>query len=511
MAVELRCPDCRAKLKLKSAPEPGSEVECPECYAVFDAPDDADEGGGHAVAPAKSKRPRDDADDDADDGGDRPATKVKKRKEKKAKAGADPKAPRKRKAKKKETNKALLAILIGGGVLFLCVVIGMLYWFFGRKPAAYELMAYLPPDSTSVQGANIGHVRRYVEFYKRFESQVNDAGFKKAADAAAKAVGKKPEEFIDYMVTGTNKNNESALVIKASGEFDGGELKRMAGARQGSANGVTYYTVDPIPGVFAGRLRVFAPTPRLVVFVPESVSQGTFNRIVGGTPPDDGVPGKFGSLAKRTVRGTAWTMIALDANNKPKAPEKNKEGGGGGNAEYEGLLAGAVGSAKAFGLKVSVGSRHVRFEAILQFNDPDPARALRDKFRDSPLAKTDDASLDPPRYWKQFESSVVGNRKVGTELYSTLGATTSGDLFVIYAESETLTLMDAAGSMVGKMTGSNNSGGGGGGMQMPTPAPGGGGGGEKAPGGRVGGAQGGVAFRRRRVRPARGAVPRISV
>ena len=39
MAVELRCPDCRAKLRLPDEPEPGSDVECPECNAVFPAPD----------------------------------------------------------------------------------------------------------------------------------------------------------------------------------------------------------------------------------------------------------------------------------------------------------------------------------------------------------------------------------------------------------------------------------------------------------------------------------------
>ncbi len=498
MAVELRCPDCRAKLKLKSAPEPGSEVECPECYAVFDAPGD-DDDGGHGVPAARARR----AADDDDDGGDRPATRVKKPKEKKAKAGKDGKTPRKRRAKKKETNKAVMTMLIVGGVMFLVVVIGMLWWFFKRQPPAYELMAYLPPDSTSVQGANIGHVRRYVEFYKKFESQVNDTGFKRAGDAAAKAVGMPPESFIDYMVTGTNGKGDSALVLKASAGFDAGGLAKMPGARQGTASGVTYYTVDPIPGVFAGRLRVFAPTQKLVVFVPESASQGAFNRITAGTPADDGVPGKFGALAKRTVRGTAWTLIALDASNKPKEPEKSKEGGGSGNAEYEKLLAGAVGSAKAFGLKTSVGSRHVRFEAILQFSESDPARALRDKFRDSPLAKADDASLDPPRYWKQFVSSVIGNQKVGTELYSTLGATTSGDLFILYAESETMTIMDVAGTLVGKMTGGGNAGGGGGGNGMPAP--------QGGPGGRVGGAEKGVAFRRRRVRPRGGAVPRISV
>ena len=97
--------------------------------------------------------------------------------------------------------------------------------------------------------------------------------------------------------------------------------------------------------------------------------------------------------------------------------------------------------------------------------------------------------LDPPRYWKEFEQKVVGNKKVGTELYSTLGATTSGNLFILYAETETLTLMDAVSSIVGKMTGVNNQGGGGGApMMAPPQQPGG------PPGGRGEAAAKGVAL-----------------
>ncbi|HEX4614043.1 MAG TPA: hypothetical protein VH092_38025 [Urbifossiella sp.] len=470
MAVELRCPDCRARLKLKTAPEPGTEVECPECNAVFEAPDDGD------AAPARSRRAADDGDDRprrTGDDDDRPRKKEKK--EKPPKAGADPKAPRKRKAKKKETNRTLLTVLIILGVLFLAVVIGMLVWFFTRKPAAYELMNYLPPDCNSVQGANLGHVRKYVEFYKKFESAVNETGFKKAGDAAAKAVGASPDDFIDYMVTGSSPKGESALVIKAKAEFDGSQLSKLPGAKAGTADGRTYYTVDPIPGVFAGRLRVFAPTPRLVVFCPESVPPGTFSKMIAGNAadPDNAVPTRLGALGKQASRGTAWTVILLDTNNRPKAPEKKDAPGGAG--EFDGLAATTVQSAKGFALKTSVRSRVVRFEAMVLFNDPEPARNLLLKYRDSALAKSDDASIEPPRFWKDFAQSVVGNKKVGIELFSTLSARTSGDIFIISAESETTTIMDAAGGMVGKMTGTNNSGGGmGGGAQMPPPGGGGG-------------------------------------
>ena len=71
MAVELRCPDCRAKLRLKAAPEAGTEVECPKCGTVFPAPEPEPEPEADDDAP-KSKA----ADDD---GGDEKPKKAKKK------------------------------------------------------------------------------------------------------------------------------------------------------------------------------------------------------------------------------------------------------------------------------------------------------------------------------------------------------------------------------------------------------------------------------------------------
>lgn len=486
MAVELRCPDCRAKLKLKKAPAPGTEVECPECYAVFDAPEDVDDVDLRTDddTPPPRRRP-------ADDDDDRPKKK-KKEKPKKEKVAPGAKAPKKRKAKKKETNKTVMIVLIAGGLAFLGLVIFMLCWFFLRKPAAYELMNYLPPDCNVVEGANIGHVRRYVELYKKFEQPVNGAHFKLASDAVAAAVGGDEKEFLDYYASGTTPKGESALVLKAMLPFDGSRLSKLPGAKQGTADGRTYYTVDPIAGVFSGRLKVFSPSPKLVVICPEGISPGTFNKMISGNTgdPDAAVPARFGDLGKQTVRGTAWIIIWYDNNNRPKELDNKDVGGGAG--EWEKQAASATKSAKAFGFKASVGSRHVKFEVRLLFPDSDAAKALRDRFRESPLAKSDDASIDPPRYWKQFVSKVVGNQKVGVELFTSIGATYSGDVFVISSECETNTLMDSVGTMVTKMVGGNNPGGGpmmpaGGGAPAGMNGPGG-------QGGRAGAAGAGVAL-----------------
>src|SRR5438552_920117 len=113
MAVELRCPDCRAKLRLQEQPEPGTEIECPECNAVFTAPDldtgeVPDARGKPKAADSKPKpRPSDDDEDQPKKHGDGGKARD---------VDFDPNAPRKRRAKKKETNRAALTFIIIAGV-----------------------------------------------------------------------------------------------------------------------------------------------------------------------------------------------------------------------------------------------------------------------------------------------------------------------------------------------------------------------------------------------------------
>src|SRR5262245_54494450 len=110
MAVELRCPDCRAKLKLKTAPDPGTEVECPKYGPVSPAPEPEPEPEEEAPKEKPEKRQK------------------KEKKAKKASATTAPAAPKKRKAKKRETSKAALFAVIGTGVFMLLTVTGVLIW-----------------------------------------------------------------------------------------------------------------------------------------------------------------------------------------------------------------------------------------------------------------------------------------------------------------------------------------------------------------------------------------------
>src|SRR3954471_6036630 len=102
MAVELRCPECRAKLRLPADPEPGTDVECPKCSNVFPAPD-PDTGEVPDARARKKKggdgdKPKKKA---ADPAGDQPAEGEKKPEEKKP--APEGKARKKRRAKKNKT------------------------------------------------------------------------------------------------------------------------------------------------------------------------------------------------------------------------------------------------------------------------------------------------------------------------------------------------------------------------------------------------------------------------
>ncbi|MDB5308974.1 MAG: hypothetical protein JWO38_3176 [Gemmataceae bacterium] len=492
MAVELRCPDCRAKLRLPSAPETGTEVECPECGAVFAAPDPdtgdtPDRRGKKKAAGEKPvKKPPVDDDDEDDDRPKKPAADDKKKPD-------DKKQPKKRKAKKKETNKTAMIAIIVGVVLFLAVLVSLLAWFFTRKPVSYEMMSYLPDDSVTATGLNIGHMAKYSEFIKVVEGSYKDLGFKRAADALSKVIGGETNDMIDYVVIGSGKSG-SGLVIRTKKEFDQGLLAKLPGARSGTADGRTYYTIPGFDKLWAGaaqELRVFAPTSRLVVFCPAQGNESTFKKMLNGNRdnPDTTLAARVGPLGKRTMRGTFWHIWVFEPTSRPTVSEKDKTSDGVQGA-FQKQAATSTASAQGMGFKASIGSRAVRFEVIIWFKDSDAAKELYTKYKESDLTKED---AEPPKFWKDVSQNMITSKKVAGELFQNLGAKASGELFVIYSECETAVLMEVISSLAGKLTGQSGGGGMPGGPGGMPGGPGGPGGAPGMPGGPQGmpGAPGG--------------------
>jgi hypothetical protein len=199
MAVELRCPDCRAKLKLKTAPDPGTEIECPKCGTVFPAPEPEPEPEDEAPKEKAEKREK----------------KGKKTKTKKPKAGAESNAPRKRKIKKRETSKTALIAVISAGVLMLMTVGGVLIWYFTRTPKSVEMMLYVPEDAQMAMGMNLGHAQKYPEFYKGVANMHAGSDYKAAGDAIAKAAGiADMDAMTDYVVKASSSSNGWSIVYR---------------------------------------------------------------------------------------------------------------------------------------------------------------------------------------------------------------------------------------------------------------------------------------------------------
>ena len=192
MAVELRCPGCRAKLRLPTAPEEGSEIECPKCGQVFAADAagvPAARGGGDEPKPRKKPS------------GDAP----EKPKKKKAGETSATASPRRRKLKKRKSNPYVLYGAVGGGLLLLGIFIGAIIWFFNRTSASQEMMLYLPDDCDEVSGINLGHLQKYPEFYKTCENSFGNTGFKRAADMFSRALGQETNDTITYVVQGNGR------------------------------------------------------------------------------------------------------------------------------------------------------------------------------------------------------------------------------------------------------------------------------------------------------------------
>jgi predicted Zn finger-like uncharacterized protein len=511
MAVELRCPDCRTKLRLQAAPDAGTEVECPKCGTVFPAPapapepDDGDE-------PKKKKPP---AEGGAKKGErDKPAKGTKAAADKPA-AGKDakPNAPKKRRAKKKETSKAALIGVISAGAVMLLSMAGVLIWYYTRTTKAVEMFYYVPEDAQSAYGINLGHAQKYPAFYKATATVQTGTDFKSAGDAVAKAAGTEMDGLMDYVVRAESVANGASIVFRTKAEFDDAALAKIPDAEKKSLDGTTYYLAAVLPK--GEKARVFAPTKRLIVVCPESTNEAAFKKILSGHSGnrDKTLGVRMGDLGARVTRGTYWSLTLFDdAVKPPGAGEADPQPagqpgagggapapkGGGSSAQDDKKLArarevaDALNGAKGWGVKASLGSREVRLEIDVWQKDGDKLSAYTKKMKESELGKADDGT--PPR-WFSEETQQLGDKKVAAQLLSNIGFGSSGALFYARTAVETTDIQQSATRVLNKVLGKQPQQGGG----MPTGGPGGPGG--KPPGGPPGGLPG--AKQRRRYGPVR--------
>ncbi len=465
MAIELRCPDCRAKLRLKAAPQPGTDIECPKCEAVFTAPD-LDDDDADTPPPKKKKIPE-------------VASKAKAADQKTDSPKAPlPRGPRKRRAKKKETSKLSLILMIGAAVVMVGVMSGTLIWFFTRTSKAVEMFYYVPEDAQFAIGINIGHAQKYPKFYEQVKSSQEGTDFKIAGQTIAKAAGTDFEALIDYMVRADSFSQGSAIVFRTKEEFDSEALAKIPNATKKTASGVTYYvTPNILPGGQSGI--VFAPTNRLIVVCRRDMeNKPAFQKMLTGHADNRektlGI--RMGPLGKRITRGTFWQMTLYDNNVRPPSPPQTQPttpGGAGGAPQQPGddteeqfkrVQAEALNGAQGMGVKASLGSREVRFEIVVWHKDSDKASEYAKKMQDSELGKGDEG--EPPRWFKN-KTQGLGDRKVAAQLLSNIGFGSSGELFYAKSAVETVDMQQQAGTIILKVTGQSKDATGGGPGVMP--------------------------------------------
>jgi hypothetical protein len=500
MAVELRCPDCRAKLRLKVAPEAGTEVECPKCGTVFPAPEPEPEPNEDAPKPKKKSAAS--AEDDEKDKTDSEKKDKKTKTKKDAKPGAS-KTPKKRKFKKKETSKAALIAVISIGVFMLLCMTGVLIWFFGRTPKSVEMFYYVPEDSQTAIGINLGHAQKYPEFYKSLKSTIESSDFKTPGDAIAKAAGTDFNGLLDYAVKANSSKSGWAIVFRTKAEFDAGALAKIPGAEKKSADGKTYYTA---PDLLTNNQRglVFAPTNRLIVVCPTTMDgQPAFKKMLNGhgDNKDKTLGVRMGDLGKRITRGTFWQLILFDTDLKSESvlPGTDKNSGGSREDSQQKKLkvfSDALNSTRGMGIKASIGSRQVRFEIAITYGDSDKASSFAKVMKESDLGKGDEG--EPPKWFKD-DTMSLGDKKIAAQLLSNIGFGSSGAIFYVTSYVDTLDLQPSSGRLIGAVLGiAQRQGGGvpmggGPGGAPPNLPPGGPGGGGKPGGGKP----------RRRPNPAR--------
>jgi phage FluMu protein Com len=513
MAVELRCPKCKAKLSLRVEPEPYSEIECPKCAHVFPCEDNIVHAGEADEEPKRKKKSA------AAESDEKPKKDEKKDAPEEKKDGAKPppeqkKKRKRRKAKKRKTSNKVMIAIITGVVLVVGSVAGVLIWFFTKKSASQEMMTYLPADSSIVVGINLGHMKKYPDFYKAASGLFANSTFKKTGDLFAKALGNDSiDDVIDYVVQGAGVIGDiatgrrfDATVMRTKEEYDTSLLSKMPGAKEYTLSGVKYYTLPDDVG-YPG-LRVFAPTNRLVVFCSgDTIPADKFKAMLNGNKDNmDATPyARSGPLGKQVIRGTVWQFHFLPESGTPSitnffrpAPVHSTTGGNDEEfllwQEIEAIRSGA----KCSGYKASVGSRETRGEWFVWYDSSEAATAMRKKWRERDFIK--DEEKEVPRWFKSMAQKSGCGKTAENVIRDGLDFKASGELFSVRTSAETKLLQGGIGSLVTQFIGSSQSFGGGngpGGTPMPGPGgkpPGGGGAmppmpgpGGKPPGGGPGG------------------------
>lgn len=382
MAFDIRCPECKAKLRLDEAPDPDTPIECPRCGSQFEAPDDAAPAAG---GKAKAKKP----------------------------AGGP---PQRKKAKKKKTNPAVLLIAIFAGLVCIVAIGFGLHWFVGRAGKVEEMLTCVPGECNWARGVNTGQLVNYPGYNDQV-SKFKTASVQAASDDVARAAGQDPADFLNYLVIAKSRQTSGTgtmYVFRSKKKFNKDALGTgLPGAATYQVNGETCYRTNG-SGLLAGAV-VYCPSDRIVVIVPQGQMQNQLisGAVNGKSNKKDSFAGQLDTSGWMAAKGSIWLIIrqtgALSnyipdslgeaAKDFPKLEEKAKK-------------------AKTFAQWTTPGGSGVRFGAAIECESSKDADELPSYFRKGPLGQGDES--EPPNGFKR-SFNFTGDKRGFGEMMQYMG------------------------------------------------------------------------------------------
>jgi hypothetical protein len=411
MALEVRCPECRAKMRLDEPPEPGEAIECPRCGTHF-----APAAGRRAAADAAKAKKKDAA------GADKPArekTAVKDRPPRKARAAkppADPNAPKRKRAKKKKSNKTVLTLMLVGALVILACIGGMGYFLFSSAGKVESMLVHVPGDCNIARGVNSGHIGKYVGYKSEMDRALGGALGECWNDLnVALRMGDTPE----YAVHGKVKNGGNAgnvFVFRTRSAFDPKGIGGALGGAEAQSGAQTYYTMPGRSGPL-NQAAVYAPSDRIIVVVAAGPRQSDLlaKSVAGKANPDESFWGKMGRTGRRVSSGHIWAIVRADGDTRNYITELVKPIGN----DYPELKAQADKST-VYGQWVSFGAK-ITFGAAIQCGSSEEASKLVDNFRNDPIGSQDETAEIPnslKQAYGQFRSREMSEFRSNLKFYA---------------------------------------------------------------------------------------------
>ena len=406
MPFDLRCPECRTKLRLDARPAPDAEVECPKCGGTFTPAESA-----AADKPAAGPKP----------------AKPKGLKGAKEDAAKAPMGEVKEGTKRTFMNPLLLLGILGVGMVVYLLAAGLVLHLLGKAGRVEDMIAYLPADVTVARGVNLQMMNKYPG-YKTELDKYAPPPVRSALDGLAAAGGVEKDAFLDYLVVGRVRGPGAGrvFVFRSRADLDAAALTAGLGGTADPAGGPGAVRLPATaPGVLAGALMVvIVETRRHVVVVPPSAGQAALlqaSLAAAGDRTRSFIP-HLGDIGRLAMRGHAWLVVRAPAGGTPPLAAEGEK-----VAKDLPVLSKEAKEAPVAAMWTSFGGR-VRIGAGFDSPSSTAATAVVKAMKDGPLGKADDSEI--PRevktaitwtFGKEFKEFLlnISYRSSGTAMYMT--------------------------------------------------------------------------------------------